>query len=83
MLLVVILSVVGLVSLVVWKMRQRHLHRWLPAYLRGWPNRRLPRRDEPVHLLLCIADHYEPFFGGVSREQALARVSRWIDEYPK
>jgi hypothetical protein len=83
MILLVILTFAGLVSLVLWRMRQRHAFRWLPAYLRAWPKRRLPRGDEQVHLLLCIADHYEPFFGPVSREQALARVSRWVDEYPK
>jgi hypothetical protein len=56
---------------------------WLPAYLADWPRRRLPRRDETVHLLLCLADHYEPYYGGVSQQQAVARVARWVEEYTK
>jgi hypothetical protein len=36
-----------------------------------------------VHLLLCIADHYEPGHEGVPPEVARSRVQRWVDEYPK
>jgi hypothetical protein len=30
----------------------------------------------------CFADHYEPYGYGASREQAHARVARWVKEYP-
>ncbi len=50
----------------------RQLHRIRPI-----------RHNEHVHLILCIADHYEPGNGGVSADQADARVSRWVTEYPK
>ena len=33
--------------------------------------------------MLAIADHYEPFNGGVSQAQADRRVARWRDEYPR
>jgi hypothetical protein len=83
MIYLVILALTALVILTLQGIRDRHAHLWLPAYVRSWPKRRLPGLDEPVHLLLCIADHYEPFHGDVSREQALDRVSRWVEEYPK
>ncbi len=44
------------------------------------------RKREPdgeTHLLLAIADHYEPRSEGVSPEVARARVARWVDEYPR
>ena len=42
-----------------WRFRRRGLHRWLGRYLLETPRRRVPRPDEEVHLLLCLADHYE------------------------
>ena len=43
---------------------------------RGWPT-------GEVHVLLAIADHFEPDSGGVSRERANQRVSEWVDQYPR
>src|SRR6476659_9011099 len=62
---------------------RRGLHRWLIPYLVSPRSRRAPRPGEPVHLLLCIADHYEPKLGGAAPPQASARVRRWVEEYPK
>jgi hypothetical protein len=66
-----------------WQVRRRHLDRWLVPYVLQAPKRRLPRRGEPVHLLLCIADHYEPRRGGASTALARDRVARWLQEYPQ
>ncbi|MBN1670944.1 MAG: hypothetical protein JXR37_07925 [Kiritimatiellae bacterium] len=63
----------------------RAIDKWLPGYLRhafrlrrggddAWRRRR--------HLLLCVADHFEPFGGRASRQEALARVRRWRGSYP-
>ena len=65
-----------------WQARKRALDRWLPSYLFGG-HRRSRRPGEPVDLLLCVADHYEPKLGGAGPAQAAARVARWADEYPK
>jgi hypothetical protein len=35
-----------------------------------------------VHLLLCIADHFEPKWGDARPEVADARVANWLQEYP-
>ncbi len=61
----------------------RGLDRWLFPYLAQSAKRRLPRPGEEVHLLLCIADHYEPGNGGVSPETARQRVKHWVDDYPR
>ncbi len=55
---------------------------WLPAYLRQTP-RRWKRTEGDVHLLLCLADHYEPNLGDASEEVALKRVERWVRDYPR
>ena len=62
--------------------------RWLPAY--GW--QRLVRRPphvRPVHLVIAIADHFEPSIVPDNPETyALMdvqerRLERWCSEYPK
>ena len=46
--------------------RKRYLDRWLLPYLFQAITRRGPRLGDPVHLILCIADHFEPGRGGAS-----------------
>jgi hypothetical protein len=65
------------------QVRRRNLDRWLVPYVLQTARRRARRRGEPVHLLLCIGDHYEPGNGGVSAEVARARVARWRRDYPR
>jgi hypothetical protein len=66
-----------------WQMRRRGLDRWLGGYLLHTRRRRAVRRGEAVHLLLCVADHFEPRWSGASDEVAAARVGRWLEEYPR
>ena len=47
-----------------------------------WSGRAATERSE-THLLLCVCDHWEPGHGGVSSEQADARVAAWCNEYPR
>lgn len=59
----------------------RNTHLWLPEYLRT----RFKARPSghPVHVLFCLVDHYEPEWGGAPLGTRLARVERWVTEYPK
>jgi hypothetical protein len=79
---VALLAVVTAV-VVIRRGRRRHLSRWLFTYIREVPKRRSPRRGESVHLLLCVADHYEPRRGGVCALKARERVDRWLRDYPR
>ncbi len=59
----------------------KHTSVWLPAYL---CTRFKPRPSgRPVHVMCCFVDHYEPEWGGATLETRLARVERWVTEYPK
>lgn len=74
----------ALMAVLVYKlMRMRHIDRWIVGYLARWPSRRAVRRTPDVHMLLCVADHYEPKHGGVGPEQANERVEAWAREYPR
>lgn len=66
--------------------RQRRRHRslrWVVPYLLDAPRRRLPRPGEDVHLLLCVADHFEPRANGASADVARARVATWLETFPR
>lgn len=56
---------------------------WLPSYLRQSPRRWATPGRGPVHLLLCVADHFEPHLGGATRAEADARLDRWVRDYPR
>jgi len=77
------LLVLTVAGLAVAKARRRGLDRWLFSYIRQRSRYHAPRSGQPVHLLLCIADHFEPRNGGVSATQGRKRVQRWLDDYPR
>lgn len=56
---------------------------WMLSYIAETPRRRAPRANEEVHLLLCVADHFEPRLGGAADDIARGRVWRWVRQYPK
>ncbi len=66
----------------------RHALLWLPAW--GWQQgiRRSPAGD-PLHLLIAVADHFEPAILPWSPEQFAPRdeqeqrLERWCREYPR
>jgi hypothetical protein len=64
-------------------LHRRGLDRWLPSYLRDGSRRRDPRPGEEVHLLLAIADHYEPKQFKTPSHVAQGRVQRWVRDYPR
>jgi hypothetical protein len=45
--------------------------------------RRAPKKGQTLHLLLCVADHFEPELRNASPDVARARVQRWVAEYPR
>lgn len=63
-------------------MRSRNIHLWLPGWIRHELHR--PRRSTGIrHLYFCLADHYEPFWGGAGSETARAIVREWAARYPE
>ncbi len=62
----------------------RGLDRWVPAHLFSRETAPAIVLDrEPVDVFLAICDHYEPEWGNASHDEALGRVRRWCDEYPR
>ncbi len=82
MILPTVLGVLG-AGLTAWGLRRRGLDRWLLPYLLQAPKRRPPEAGRRVHVLLCVADHYEPDWGGPTPDVAQGRVDAWARNYPR
>jgi len=67
--------------------RSRNMHLWFPSYLgRKWAGAResVPRSDRgAVHILFCIADHFEPGVSNPGLAAERRRVDKWVREYPR
>jgi hypothetical protein len=59
--------------------------RWLvPAAARSLPYfLGAGNHGDETHLILTIADHYEPEAGGASLKRARERVDEWVRDYPR
>ncbi|MGD1277663.1 MAG: right-handed parallel beta-helix repeat-containing protein [Tepidisphaeraceae bacterium] len=68
--------------LAAWAVRRRALGRWLGPYIAQSLRRPRRRPSGETHLLLCIADHFEPQHGHVDHEHAMVRINRWEMQYP-
>ena len=64
-------------------LRVRDMDVWIVPYLRESRRRGAPPRGKPTHVLLCVADHYEPQHGKVDAARAAARVEAWVANYPR
>jgi hypothetical protein len=77
--LVLLLLVGGAVVL----LRRKHVAHWVApaaAYRMGnW----FVGRARPVHVLLAVADHWEPSLDGAGEELAAQRVARWVERWPE
>lgn len=55
------------------------LIKWIIRYVRMY----WQKKENPIHLLFCMIDHYEPGTGKVSKEEEIKRVDELIARYPK
>ena len=39
--------------------------------------------DRPLHVFLCVVDHYEPMVAGAPMPVQRERVDRWVRDYPR
>ncbi|MBI4396966.1 MAG: hypothetical protein HY548_07725 [Elusimicrobia bacterium] len=70
-----VLSAAGLVL-------KKNMHLWLASYWRPRLRRR-SRRPDLVHVVFLFADHFEPYWGGSSRDLARTRAQEWCRQYPE
>jgi hypothetical protein len=73
-----------LLVIIIRELVKKHAHIWLPSYLadslKGKPT--LPK-NQPVHIMFAIVDHFEPLWNNPTPEQEQERVNAWIKGYPQ
>jgi len=64
--------------------RKKQLHIWILSYIKSLI-RKAPgiESSRPIHILFCLADHFEPYWNAADEETARRRVALWADNYPK
>lgn len=60
----------------------RGVRLWGAGLLRASLEREPADPARPMHLYVCIADHFEPRWRKASLDEERRRVARWVDEYP-
>jgi hypothetical protein len=79
----VVVSVVYCVVMI-FGLKRRRVDIWWRDYLRHLREQRgLPKTAGPTHIMFCFVDHYEPRWGNADYATEVARVGRWVAEYPK
>jgi hypothetical protein len=76
--------IVATIAAILWTtLHRRGVDRCIVQYITQSLKHRARRAGEPTHVLLCIADHFEPRWGDASDTQARERVQSWVEQYPK
>lgn len=63
-------------------LKSRNMHLWFFSYLAGKLRKAPAVDDGPVHIMFCFVDHYEPQWRQPDYDTEVARVKRWVDDYP-
>lgn len=80
----VLLALVGVAGTVLARViRRKNLHYWLHSYCVPAVPRGEPDRAQTRHVFLAVCDHWEPEWGRPAREVSVAKVERWVNEYPR
>jgi len=59
----------------------RAIDKWLLPYLRR--QRGTLSQNGPLHIMLCVCDHFEPYHDARDQAEAVARVMQWSREFPR
>ena len=62
-------------------LKMRNIHIWFISYLKQQLFKKTNHLGDGQHIYLCLADHYEPYFGDADRNEAHDLVLRWVTEY--
>ncbi|MFO1020274.1 MAG: hypothetical protein U0903_06210 [Planctomycetales bacterium] len=68
-----------------WKLlRSRNMHLWLGSYYFGSREAACTLEDNaPLHVFIALCDHYEPEWSRPAFDVSLAKVDRWVRDYPR
>lgn len=60
----------------------KNIHIWLSSYIKqSLVHKNKFAYGHPLHIIFCIADHFEPRWGNAGIEKEIERVNIWRDKY--
>ena len=79
--LYLILVILACFIFIIWALlKSRHADIWFVSYIKGLVFTK-PKSDKVKHIYVCLADHYEPYFGQASQDHARGLVDDWVKHY--
>ena len=55
---------------------------WLPNYIKQCLRQKSAfAQENPVHIMFCLADHFEPKWGGPGKSTEEKRLDVWVEKY--
>ncbi len=63
-------------------LKSRNMHLWIGSHIVGRFRRERPSDAEPIHVMFCFVDHFEPMWLTPDYATEVARVERWRKDYP-
>lgn len=65
-------------------MRLKNAFSWMSLFLRtSIVNRPKINKNQPIDIIFCFVDHFEPRVGNVSLAKEIERVEAWVKGYPE
>lgn len=75
-----LLALLSLAVLFIWLiLKTRNADIWFSSYIKQLLNKKKVTKNK--HIYVCLADHYEPYFGDADKDYARSLVDKWVSEY--
>ena len=70
-------------SIVAAAIRRKNIHYWLRSYCVPATPREVIDTSQPVEVFISVCDHWEPHSNQAPYATAMAKVDRWVRDYPR
>lgn len=60
-------------------LKSRNMHLWIISYIKQSFTKKIYPHHQ--HVYVCLADHFEPYFGNADKETARKLVDNWVKRY--
>ena len=80
--LIYVFFIIGVVCILFWVLlKSRNMELWIASYIKDIFSKNNKNTHRIKNIYVCVADHYEPYFGSATQETARRRVAAWVNGY--
>ena len=62
-------------------LKSRNMQLWIVSYIKNISTKKLHTPNDCKHIYVCLADHFEPYYGQASVTIARQKVDSWVENY--